>query len=218
MERLPTGIEGLDHLLEGGIPKGFSVMLNGPIGSYRDLLALEFLYRGAMQGESALYITLEKKEEDVKEMASVFDWKMDELMKTKNFVVVTSELFNFEQFVSNIDDALFTYKSTRLVFDSAAFLADFFERELQLRQGLLELKTVLDRHGTTGLFLDNVDQNDTPESVMDGAIETRLVEVKGQMVHALAVRDMRSTETSSIQHPIELSHTGLKVHKFPLVV
>ncbi len=218
MERVLTGIQGLDPLLQGGIPKGFSVMLNGPVGSYRDLLALEFLYRGALNGENCIYLTFEKKEEDVREAASMFKWDLEGAMKTKNFVVVTTELFNFEQFVSNADDALFSYSATRLVMDSAAFLADFFKDDLKLRQALGELKNIAERHKTTALFLDEVDQNDTPESVMDGVIETRLVDTRNGPVHALAIRSMRSTEFSQVQHPLEFTSTGLKVQKFPLVV
>lgn len=218
MERMLTGVQGLDPLLQGGLPKGFSIMLNGPVGSYRDLLALEFLYRGAVNGENCIYLTFEKKEEDVREATSMFNWKLDDTLKSRNLVVVTSELFNFEQFVSNADDALFSYKATRLVVDSAGFLADFFKDDLKLRQALNELKNIVERHGTTAMFLDDVDQNDTPERVMDGVIETRLVETRSGPVHALAIRTMRSTEFSPVQHLLELGNTGLKVKKFPLVV
>jgi KaiC/GvpD/RAD55 family RecA-like ATPase len=218
MERVPTGIQGLDELIEGGVPKGSSIMLNGPVGSYRDLLALEFLYRATLKDESAVYVSFEKTEDDVMEMASVFNWKLGDELKAHKFAVIKTELFNFEQFVSNTDDALFTYKATRAVIDSTTFLMQFFNSDFKLRQGLGELRRVMKRHGTTALLLDNVDQNDTPESVVDGVIETRLVQTEQQLVHALAIRSMQSTDFSPVQHPLELTKSGLKVHKFPLVV
>ena len=59
-----TGIEGLDKMLMGGVIQGRNVLLSGPCGSGKSILAMQFLYHGAMlYEEPGLYITLEETKE-----------------------------------------------------------------------------------------------------------------------------------------------------------
>jgi circadian clock protein KaiC len=48
-ELVRTGIEGLDSILLGGIPKGNTILVQGLVGSGKTLLGLEFIYRGITQ-------------------------------------------------------------------------------------------------------------------------------------------------------------------------
>lgn len=57
-ERAPTYIPGLDEILEGGLPRGRTTVVNGGPGSGKTLRALEFLYRGVLAGEPGITILL----------------------------------------------------------------------------------------------------------------------------------------------------------------
>ena len=59
MERVLTGIDGLDRAIEGGILRGRSVIVRGPSGSGKTTMGLMFLMAGAMHGEKCAYLTLE---------------------------------------------------------------------------------------------------------------------------------------------------------------
>ena len=57
IERLSTGIPALDELIEGGIPRGFTVLVAGNPGTGKTILTSHFLYDGLLKGEAALYVS-----------------------------------------------------------------------------------------------------------------------------------------------------------------
>lgn len=57
IERISTGIPVLDKLIEGGIPRGFTVLVAGNPGTGKTILTSHFLYDGLLKGESALYVS-----------------------------------------------------------------------------------------------------------------------------------------------------------------
>ncbi|MCQ1536841.1 resolvase [Methanosarcina sp. KYL-1] len=65
MESLPTGIEGLDVLTDGGYPKGKSIMITGPPGSGKTILGLHFLHRNCVEGRKCMMVLTRELTEDV---------------------------------------------------------------------------------------------------------------------------------------------------------
>jgi KaiC/GvpD/RAD55 family RecA-like ATPase len=61
IERVKTGIKGLDELLSGGIPKESITLISGPPGSGKSIFCYQFIAKGLEQGEKCLYLTLDKK-------------------------------------------------------------------------------------------------------------------------------------------------------------
>lgn len=59
-ERVPTGVEGLDRMLDGGVFRGTTTLLGGPTGSGKTTIALHFMLNGVRQGEPCLYLHLEE--------------------------------------------------------------------------------------------------------------------------------------------------------------
>jgi flagellar protein FlaH len=65
MESLPTGVEGLDLLMEGGYPKGKSILVTGPPGSGKTILGLHFLHRSCQDGRKCILVLTRELTEDV---------------------------------------------------------------------------------------------------------------------------------------------------------
>jgi len=63
MERVQTGIEGLDNIICGGMPKKSITLVSGPPGSGKSIFCFQFLYEGTKNGEKCLLLTLDKKVE-----------------------------------------------------------------------------------------------------------------------------------------------------------
>lgn len=61
VNRVKTGVKGLDELLSGGIPKESITLVSGPPGSGKSIFCLQFLAKGIEEGEKCLYLTLDKK-------------------------------------------------------------------------------------------------------------------------------------------------------------
>ena len=63
MERIKTGVAGLDNLIEGGFPKESITLVSGPPGGGKSIFCFQFLYEGIQNREKCLFMTLDKKVE-----------------------------------------------------------------------------------------------------------------------------------------------------------
>ena len=63
MQRVKTGIEGLDRLIEGGFPKNSITLVSGPPGGGKSIFCFQFLFEGTKNGEKCLFLTLDKQVE-----------------------------------------------------------------------------------------------------------------------------------------------------------
>ncbi len=77
LDRVGTGIKGLDDVLNGGFPRGRTILVVGSPGSGKTTFAVQFLVGGAKAGESGLYVSLDEKPERVKANLSEFGWNLD---------------------------------------------------------------------------------------------------------------------------------------------
>src|SRR5664279_1633729 len=59
--RLSTGVPGIDDMLGGGLPRGYSVLVAGPSGSGKSILAGAFLSEGARCGETGVFAAFEQR-------------------------------------------------------------------------------------------------------------------------------------------------------------
>jgi circadian clock protein KaiC len=77
MKQVPTGIDGLDKMSNGGLPAGRSVLLCGGPGSGKTILSWQFLYNGAaLYNEPGLYVSLDEDISQLEEEMESFGWNM----------------------------------------------------------------------------------------------------------------------------------------------
>jgi len=93
MERVSSGVKGLDEILGGGFPKGRTILAVGSPGSGKTILAIQFLRAGAVAGERSIYITFDEKPEQVKENVSEFGWDLDRLESEGKILFVDATPF-----------------------------------------------------------------------------------------------------------------------------
>lgn len=124
MERVKTGIPGFDELVEGGLPKGFNVLLAGAPGTGKTIFGLQYLYNGAKSGENGIYVSLDSSEKRLKEQALQFGWDFDGLKKDGGdkegdvlFLEVPVDRVKVNLF-DMIEDAIAQTGAKRLVFDN----------------------------------------------------------------------------------------------------
>jgi len=88
LDKAPTYIGGLDDILEGGLPRGRTTVINGDPGSGKTLLALEFLYRGALAGEPGIFIGFEEPVEHLRQNAATLGWDLSALERENRLVLL----------------------------------------------------------------------------------------------------------------------------------
>ena len=86
MKQISTGVQGLDELLGGGLPKGKCILVVGSPGSGKTTLLMQFLHSGALSDERGLYITMDEKPEQIKENLLSFGWNLEKLEKEGKLV------------------------------------------------------------------------------------------------------------------------------------
>ena len=70
-ERCSSGVEGLDDILAGGLPRAGFYLVQGDPGSGKTTLALQFLLEGLRRGEKVLYITLSETKAGVDQSGAI---------------------------------------------------------------------------------------------------------------------------------------------------
>src|SRR5947209_20293328 len=76
-ERVSTGIEGLDDVLNGGFPQGHFFLIEGAPGTGTTTLGLQFLMPGARTGEGSLYVTLSESKREIGKVARSHRWSSE---------------------------------------------------------------------------------------------------------------------------------------------
>lgn len=85
IERISTGIRALDALIEGGIPKGFTVLVAGTPGTGKTILTTHFLYDGLLKGEGALYVSFSESKNQFYENFDRFGMRFSDFERDNKF-------------------------------------------------------------------------------------------------------------------------------------
>ncbi len=123
MKRVRTGIKGFDELIQGGIPQGFSLLVCGTPGTGKTIMALEYLYRGALEGENGLYVTIEEPADRLRDQAEQFgfNYAAFERQGKLAFLKLPIDIHSYD-IVRTIRAAVQKTKAKRLVIDSLSIL------------------------------------------------------------------------------------------------
>lgn len=229
-ERCITGIEGIDHILNGGIPRGNTVLVAGSVGTGKTSICIEFLVHGALEGENSLYLSVTEPTAKLLKNVIPFDFFDDRLTKQGRLRFVDLPHL-YEKL--GIDKAEFTFDEVKLLVDTIAGLVD--EHEVRrfvldsitsvnyrlkdpelIRDFLLRLGTILSSKGCTSLLVsetgsmgDALPRGGVEEAIADGVIVTGNLERRGDLLRTLQVVKMRGTSHSRAKYVLDLTTGGV---------
>jgi len=222
MDRVKTGIAGLDEMLNGGIPSGRHVALYGGPGAGKTSFCFEFLYQGAKAGEAGLYITLEETTEDILEnMKSTFPMFADtqKLVASNKLEIVKPDKLDLEEVANVLEDRITSNGIKRAVIDSATMIRMSFGTEIEYRQTLFEFLSLLRNLDVTSITTVEATtakreemKYDIEHFVMDGIINLYNLDREDRRVRALEVFKMRGTDHSRDLVPFKVTPKGFKVY------
>jgi KaiC domain protein len=225
MDRVKTGIAGLDEMLEGGLPKSHTVVVMGSFGTGKTTFGLQFVSEGLRQGEKGIYITLEEDERSIIDDAKSFGWDLKPAVDAKKLVIVKLEPTDAKTTISRIKSELpefvKSFGATRIVIDSISLLNMLFETEHDKRTNLFNLAQMIKKTGATCLMTAEV-KDDNPmasrdgliEYIADGVISLRYDEPKERSEIQLTLRivKMRRINHSRRVKPYSITNKGIEVH------
>lgn len=214
IERVATGLSGLDRVLEGGIPQGSINLVSGACGTGKSTFAMQFLYYGAKyQNEPGVYVTLEEDPKKLIENMSLFGWNVEELIKKKKLLIIKPEVYKFDSIKQIIGDAIDKINAKRLVVDSYSVMLTYFSDPYEIRNGLVQLDREIKKMDCTALVISDIKDNSeifsttgVEEFIVDGVIVLYLLKKPGssESRRAISVRKMRATS-----HPLTYFNFGI---------
>lgn len=166
-ERAPTGIEGLDEILAGGLPRGRIYLVQGDPGVGKTTLALQYLMTGAARGERCLYITLSETRPEIDATALSHGWSLADIsvielsaleqtamLEQENTLFESSEV-ELQETTRRLLDHIERVEPHRVVIDSLSELRLLAQSSLRYRRQILGLKQHFAGKSCTVLFLDD---------------------------------------------------------------
>jgi circadian clock protein KaiC len=229
-DRCITGIEGLDDILHGGIPKGNMVLIAGSVGTGKTTLCLEFLVRGAERGEQSLFISVTEASARLIENLSSFDFFRKDLISSGTLVFVDLPVIyerlgldheeltgeEIDLLTRSILDLVSELGVKRVVIDSLTSVVYRIGQDERLRAFILKLGQGLNHLGCTTLVVSEVPTasgrfslHGVEEALVDGVIVLGNATRQGDILRVLQVVKMRGTSHSRAQYVLELSPVGL---------
>ncbi len=229
-ERCVTGIEGLDRILDGGIPRGNTVLISGTVGTGKTSIGIEFLVRGALYGENSLYLSVTEPTDKLLRNVIPFDFWDDKLMKSGKLQFVDLpriyeklELDKDELSLEEgrrLTDAILGLVDEghirRLVLDSGTSVAYRLKERERIRDFFLRLGQALSAKGCTSLLVAEIASTTegysrfgVEEAISDGVIVTGNLERRGDLLRTLQVVKMRGTQHSRAKYVLDLTTSGV---------
>jgi len=222
MERVKTGIAGLDEMLNGGIPARRHVAVYGGPGAGKTSFGFEFLYRGAKEGENGLYISLEETVDDITEnMRGTFPMMTDvgKLIDEKKLEIIKPDRLEMEEVATVLEDRITNNNLKRAVIDSATMIKMAFAGELEYRQTLFEFLSLLRNLDVTTLTTVEAETSKREDMrygiehfVMDGIINLYNMNREDRRIRSLEIFKMRGTDHSRDLTPFKVTPSGVKVY------
>jgi KaiC/GvpD/RAD55 family RecA-like ATPase len=83
--RIPSGVSGFDHLIQGGFLPGRLYVLSGPPGSGKTTFTAQFVAEGLRNGEDCLYVTMHESREELVDDMSNFEFGFETLANSEQF-------------------------------------------------------------------------------------------------------------------------------------
>lgn len=222
MERIKTGIAGLDEMLNGGIPARRHTAIYGGPGCGKTSFCFEYLYRGAKQGENGLYITLEETPDDIVDnMSTEFSMLTDipQLVKDKKIEILKPDEFKLESVAEILEDRIISNNVKRAVIDSATMIKLTFKEDVEYRQTLFEFFSLMRNLNVTAFITVEASSARKEEVVfeiehfvMDGIINLYNIDRGDRRIRALEIFKMRGTDHSRELVPFKVMPSGIKIY------
>ncbi len=225
VDRVESGIPGLDKLIQGGFVKKSINLLAGQTGTGKTIFGLQYILHGLKKGEKALYISLEQDKDEVLSDVSSFGWDVElkKFISQGRLLLINLEPTSMEDLNTQTVETAKKVNASRFVLDSLSIATMGWKMgELdvtKIRSETFSYIKTLKNLGLTTMLITEIPETDVKslsrfgfeEFLADGVIVLSLLNVGGDIFPNLQVRKLRRTHHKREHFPIEITNSGLKL-------
>ncbi len=216
MERITSGIDNLDNLLNGGFIKNSLILVSGTIGSGKTTFALQCLYKNALTGKKCMFIST-KSRNVIKNFLPRFQ-KLRELIKTKKIIFADISPISAYSIIKDIEFAVKSFNIEIITIDSVDILKMLEKHEA--RFALSKISHMLKRNKCTtiltseaALHSKSLSIHGVEEFISDAVILLEMKKSNHKLLKNLHIRKMRGSPHSEKIYPYEIFDSGIKIEK-----
>jgi circadian clock protein KaiC len=218
LNRLKSGIDGLDDLLKGGLVAGSSYIIQGRPGSGKTILANQLAFNHVRHGGRVVVATLlaESHERLFQYLSTLSFFDASKIGGDIQFLSAFDTLENegLDEVVKLLRREISRQKATVLIVDgllNARFRAD---SQIDTKKFISELQGHAAFAGCTVLFLTSsrLDDGSPEHTMVDGVIEMGEELVGSRSVRRIQLRKTRGTGALSGVHECEITDDGLVIY------
>lgn len=224
MERVKTGIPGLDEMLGGGFLPQTANLVEGAPGTGKTTLGMQFIYHGIVAcGEPGLILTFEEFPQQYYRDAASFGWDFRQIEREgKLRVIMTSPEVgkaDLEQVGGRIERLVQEIGAKRILVDSLSHFERMSVDPLRLRSIVYGFVNSLKREGLTAVLTresmallgETEATDDAFGFLVDAYILLRYVEIESAIRKALLVLKMRGSDHDKGIRQFEITSRGVDV-------
>ncbi|NOR48757.1 MAG: AAA family ATPase [Methanosarcinaceae archaeon] len=216
IKRISTGIPGLDESIEGGIPKGFSVIVTGPPGTGKSTFCMQYLMEGVKKDEKCIFFSFEERVEQLVQHFMRFGWDIGKYIDDGYLEIFGMSMLTSEEMIEIID----SYRPERVVFDSINVFAE--PADFRTSGSWRSLLRLLKVKKISSLFITEkhhgieIKQFDDYDFLGDGVIfldSIQTNEIDTTPTPVMAVQKMRATRIDRTPQPFRFTETGISKYR-----
>jgi circadian clock protein KaiC len=227
LPKAPTGIQGLDEITDGGLPRGRPTLVCGSAGCGKTLLAMEFLVRGATAyNEPGVFIAFEERAHELTQNVASLGFHLDDLIAKKKIVidyirVERSEIdetgdYDLEGLFVRIGHAIDTIGAKRVVIDTLEALFAGFTNEAILRAELRRLFHWLKDKGVTAVITGERGNNQLTRHGLEEYVSDCVILLDHRVIDQISTRRLRivkyrGTTHGTNEYPFLIGEDGISV-------
>ena len=227
LAKAPTGIQGLDEITGGGLPKGRVTLVCGSAGCGKSLLAMEFLVHGASRyGEPGVCMDFEETEQKLASNVASLGFNLRALAKRKKLLVdfvavernqiAESGEYNLEGLFIRLAHAVKAIKAKRVVLDSIEALFSGLTDATMLREELRRLFRWLEAHRLTAVVTGEAGEHTLTRHGLEEYIADCVIGLDHRVTEQISTRRMRvvkyrGTSHGTDEYPFLIDRDGISV-------
>lgn len=229
ISKLVTGIPGLDHISMGGLPAGRSTLCAGTSGSAKTVLAVQFLIEGIRLGQPGVFVTFEESTDSIRQNMAAFGWDIAAFEEAGQWrfvdatplpeaTMIESGDYDLGGLLLRVGHAVEEIRAERVSIDSVAALLAQYDQLSAVRQGLVQIGSVVRALGATLLITAEredeygaVGRLGIEEFVADNVIILRNALEGEKRRRTIELLKLRGTNHRKGEFPFTITENGIQV-------